>query len=82
LQCVCALISRLPHTFLTRTHALKKIMRYPRFTPEFGLWYSSIGYSYADFVGCRLERKSTSRTYQFLWTSLVSWSSRKQSNVA
>jgi hypothetical protein len=40
------------------------------------------GYSDADFAGCLLERKSISWTCQFLVTSLVSWSSRKQSNVA
>jgi hypothetical protein len=63
-------------------------MRYLCFTPEFGLSYSSLsvlslcGYSDADFVGCLLERKSTSGTCQFLGTSLVSWSSRKQSSVA
>jgi hypothetical protein len=63
-------------------------MRYLHFTPEFGLWYSSsfvlyfCSYSDADFVGCHLERKSTSGACQFLGTSLVSWSSRKQSNVA
>jgi hypothetical protein len=36
----------------------------------------------ADFVGCRLDRKSTSGTCQFLGSSLVYWSSRKQSSVA
>lgn len=57
---------------------MKQIMRYLRFIPKFGLWYSSssvrslCGYSDANFAGCRLERKSTSRTYQFLETSLVS----------
>jgi hypothetical protein len=46
-------------------------MRYLRFTTKFGLWYSisSIlslcSYYDADFVGCRLERVSTSRTCQF-----------------
>ena len=63
-------------------------MRYLRFTPEFGLWYSASstltlrGYSDADFAGCHLDRKSTSGTCQFLGSSLVSWSSRKQSSVA
>jgi hypothetical protein len=63
-------------------------MRYLRFTPEFGLGYSSLsvlslcGYSDANFAGCLLECKSTSGTCQFLGTSLVSWSSRKQSSVA
>jgi hypothetical protein len=36
----------------------------------------------ANFVECRVDRKSTSRTCQFLGSSLVSWSSRKQSSVA
>jgi hypothetical protein len=62
-------------------------MRYLCFTPEFGLWYSPsyvlslCGYSDADFVGYHLDRKSTSGTCQFLGSSLVSWSSSKQSNV-
>jgi hypothetical protein len=40
------------------------------------------GFSDVDFAGCRLDRKSTSGTFQFLGFSLVSWSSRKQSSVA
>ncbi|WVZ63624.1 hypothetical protein U9M48_013240 [Paspalum notatum var. saurae] len=58
------------------------------FTPEIGLWYysgSSLslrGFSDADHAGCRIDRKSTSGTCQFLGTSLVSWSSRKQVSVS
>jgi hypothetical protein len=68
--------------------AIKQIMRYLRFTPEFSLWFSAssslslCGYSNADYAGCHVERKSTSETCQFLESSLVSWSSRKQSTVA
>ncbi|WVZ94378.1 LOW QUALITY PROTEIN: hypothetical protein U9M48_040277 [Paspalum notatum var. saurae] len=68
--------------------AVKHIFRYLKFTPELGLWYSSDsslslrGFSDADHAGCRIDRKSTSGTCQFLGTSLVSWSSRKQTNVA
>jgi hypothetical protein len=63
-------------------------MRYLRFTLKFGLWYTSslvlplCGYSDADFVGCCLECKYTSGTFQFLGTSLVSWSSCKYFSVA
>ncbi|WVZ76499.1 hypothetical protein U9M48_024474 [Paspalum notatum var. saurae] len=58
--------------------AVKRIFRYLKFTPELGLWYSSN----ADHAGCWIDRKSTSGTCQLLGTSLVSWSSRKQANVA
>jgi hypothetical protein len=39
---------------------------------SFASWFSD-----ADFAGCRVDRKSTSGTCQFLGSSLVSWSSRK-----
>jgi hypothetical protein len=57
-------------------------------TPKFGLWYPRgstfdlIGYSDADWAGCKINRKSTSRTYQFLGRSLVSWASKKQNSIA
>jgi hypothetical protein len=35
-----------------------------------------------DYVECKVDRKSTSRTCQFLGRSLVSWSSKKQTSVA
>nr|ABF96549.1 retrotransposon protein, putative, unclassified [Oryza sativa Japonica Group] len=68
--------------------AVKRIMRYLNHTLEFGIWYSTSssiclsGYSDADFGSCRIDRKSTSGTCHFLGTSLIAWSSRKQSSVA
>jgi hypothetical protein len=73
---------------ISRRQAIKRILRYLHFTTEFDLWSLSssslfvYGFSDADLTSCRVDRKSTSRTYQFLGTSLVSWSSRKQSSVA
>jgi hypothetical protein len=67
---------------------VKRIMRYLVYTPKFGLWYSKgstfdlIGYFDADYVRCKIDRKSTSRTCQFLGRSLVSWASKKQNSVA
>jgi hypothetical protein len=61
---------------------------YLKHTPEFGIWYSAcssldlVGFSDADFAGCGIDRKSTSRTCHFLGSSLVCWSSRKQSSFA
>ncbi len=63
-------------------------MRYLNYTLEFAIWYSTSssiclsGYSDADFAGCRTDRKSASGTCHFLGTSLIAWSSRKQSSVA
>jgi hypothetical protein len=36
----------------------------------------------ADWAGCKINRKSTSGTYQFLGRSRVSWASKKQNFVA
>jgi hypothetical protein len=59
-------------------------MRYLVLTPNLGLWYPKgshfelLGYSDADYVRYKVDRKSTSGTCQFLGLSLVSWSSKKQ----
>jgi hypothetical protein len=84
--CLCARFQASPRT--SHQQAVKRIFRYLRHTPDFGLWCSASsslalhGFSDADFARCRLDRKSTSGTCQFLGSSLVSWSSRKQSSVA
>jgi hypothetical protein len=68
--------------------AVKRILRYLVHTPKFGLWFPKgstfdlIGYSYANWAGCKIDRKSTSETCQFLERSLVSWASKKQNSVA
>jgi hypothetical protein len=84
--CLCVRFQSSPRT--SHRQAINQIFRYLRFTPEFGLWFlasSSLSlceYSNADYAGCRVERKSTSRTCQFLRSSLMSWSSHKQSSIA
>ncbi|WVZ52100.1 LOW QUALITY PROTEIN: hypothetical protein U9M48_003190, partial [Paspalum notatum var. saurae] len=47
-----------------------------------GLLTVKRGFSDADHLGCRIDRKSTSDTCQLLGTSLVSWSSHKQASVS
>ena len=82
---LCARYQASPRT--SHRQVGKRIFRYLKFTHEFGLWYSAdsslvlVGFSDADFDGCRLDRKSTYDTCQFFGTSLVSWSSRKQASV-
>ena len=52
--------------------AIKRIFRYLRGTPNLGIWYPRdsgfdlIGYSDAEYAGCRIGRKSTTCTCQFI----------------
>ena len=58
--------------------AIKKIIRYLMRIYTIGLWYSKnssidlIVYSDADFASCKLDRKNTSETCQFLDVNLIS----------
>jgi hypothetical protein len=67
----------------THRTAVQRVFRYLKRTPEFGIWYSAsssldlVDFSDADFAGCGIDRKSTSRTCHFLGSSLICWSSRK-----
>jgi hypothetical protein len=84
--CMCARFQADPKEVHLR--AVKRILRYLVYTPMFGLWYPEgstfdlIGYSDVDWAGCKIGRKSTSGTCQFLGRSLVSWASKKQNFVA
>jgi hypothetical protein len=67
---------------------VKRIMRYLVLTPNLGLWYPKgsrfelLGYSDANYARCKVDRKSTSGTCQFLGRSLVSWFLKKQNSIA
>jgi hypothetical protein len=84
--CMCARFQANPKE--VHLSAVKKIMRYLVYTPKFGLWYPKrstfdlIGYSDTDYARCKIDRKSTLGTCQFLGRSLVSWASMKQNSVA
>uniref|UniRef100_I1QWR4 Reverse transcriptase Ty1/copia-type domain-containing protein n=1 Tax=Oryza glaberrima TaxID=4538 RepID=I1QWR4_ORYGL len=84
--CMCARFQAAPKE--CHFVAVKRILRYLVHTPNLGLWYPKgarfdlIGYADADYAGCKVDRKSTSGTCQFLGRSLVSWSSKKQNSVA
>ena len=66
---------------------IKRILKYLKGIMDIGLWYAKsdnfelIGFSYANFTGCRVERKNTGGTCHFLH-SLVSWYSKKQNSLA
>jgi hypothetical protein len=84
--CMCARFQSDPRE--CHLVAVKRILRYLVATPCFGIWYPKgstfdlIGYSDSDYAGCKVDKKSTSGTCQFLGRSLVSWSSKKQTSVA
>jgi hypothetical protein len=79
--CMCARFQATPKDYHLR--AVKRIMRYLVLTPNLDLWYPKgsrfelLGYSDVDYVRCKVDRKSTSGTCQFLGWFLVSWSSKK-----
>jgi hypothetical protein len=58
--------------------AVKRILRYLVSTPCYEIWYPKgctfdlIGYSDSDYARCKVDRKSTTGTCQFLGSSLVS----------
>jgi hypothetical protein len=84
--CTCARFQAALKDYHLR--AVKRIMRYLVLTTNLGLWYPKVShfellrYSDADYAECKVDRKSTSKTCQFLQRSLVSWSSKKQNSVA
>ncbi|KAJ9537943.1 hypothetical protein OSB04_030676 [Centaurea solstitialis] len=84
--CVCACFQCDPRE--SHLGAVKRILKYLKGTPNFGLWYPKdsgfeiTAFTDSDHAGCKLNRKSTSGACQFLGDKLVSWSSRKQNYVS
>ncbi|XP_075504384.1 secreted RxLR effector protein 161-like [Primulina tabacum] len=84
--CICARFQSNPK----QSHYIagKRILKYLKGTQNLGLWYPKdssfnlIGYSDADYAGCKLDRKSTSGFCQFLGDRLISWFSKKQTSIA
>jgi hypothetical protein len=75
-MCMCARFQAAPKDCHLR--AVKRIMRYLVLTPNLCLWYPKgshfelLGYSDVDYARCKVDKKSTSRTCQFLGRSLIS----------
>ncbi|GJZ41863.1 hypothetical protein Tco_0588749 [Tanacetum coccineum] len=68
--------------------AVKRIFRYLKGQPKLGLWYPRDSpfdleaFSDSDYARASLDRKSTTRSCQFLGKSLISWQCKKQTIVA
>ncbi|KAJ9552664.1 hypothetical protein OSB04_016709 [Centaurea solstitialis] len=84
--CFCARFQANPKE--SHLAAVKRILRYLKRTPEMGLWYPKdssfelISFTDSDYGGCKLDRKSTSGSCQFLGDKLVSWTSKKQNCIS
>jgi hypothetical protein len=71
---LCACFQASPRS-LHRT-VFHRIFRYLKQTLEFGIWHFAssldlVGFSHSYFVGCGIDRKSTSGTCHFLGSSFV-----------
>ena len=84
--CLCARYQANPKE--SHYMATNRILKYLKGMIDVGLWYPSdvslnlISYSDSDFLGCKIDRKSTSGTCHLLESSLISWHSKKQAYVA
>ncbi|KAL4387151.1 hypothetical protein GQ457_09G019110 [Hibiscus cannabinus] len=84
--CLCAIFQDNPKE--SHLKVVKRIFRYLKDTPSLGLWYPRDStfdlhaYSDADYGGCKIDKKSTYGTCQFLGNMHISWFSKKQNSVA
>ena len=68
--CLCVRFQSCPKE--SHLSVVKRILRYLKGTMNIGLWYLKgdnselIGFSDANFAGCKVERKNTSDTCHFL----------------
>ena len=66
---------------------MKRIIRYLNGIQNIVLWYDREStlilniYTDSDFIDCKIDRKNTSGTCQFLGCNLISWSSKKQNST-
>ncbi|GJT73184.1 putative ribonuclease H-like domain-containing protein [Tanacetum coccineum] len=84
--CACARFQVTPK--VSHIHVVKRISRYLKSQPKLGIWYPKDspfdleGYTDSDYAGVSLDRKFTTRGYQFLGSRLISWECKKQTIVA
>nr|GEW97545.1 putative ribonuclease H-like domain-containing protein [Tanacetum cinerariifolium] len=84
--CACARFQVTPKVL--HLHVVKRIFRYLKGQPKLGLWnpkdspFDLEAFSDSDYTGASLDRKSTTRGYQFLRKRLISWQHKKQTVVA
>ncbi|GKA27697.1 reverse transcriptase domain-containing protein [Tanacetum coccineum] len=79
--CACARYQVNPK--VSHLHAVKRIFRYLKGQPKLGLWYPKdspfdlVAYTYSDYAGASLDRKSITGGCQFHGCRLISWQCKK-----
>nr|GEV38529.1 uncharacterized mitochondrial protein AtMg00810-like [Tanacetum cinerariifolium] len=85
---VCACVRYQVNPKVSHLHAVKRIFRYLKGQPKFGLWYPKdspfdlVAYIDRDYARASLDKKSTTGGCQFLGCRLISWQCKKQTVVA
>nr|GEX49403.1 uncharacterized mitochondrial protein AtMg00810-like [Tanacetum cinerariifolium] len=85
---VCAYVRYQVNPKVSHLHVVKRIFRYLKGQPKFGLWYPKdspfdlVAYTDSDYAGASLDRKYTTGGCQFLGYRLISWQCKKQTVVA
>ncbi|GJS08595.1 hypothetical protein Tco_0365391 [Tanacetum coccineum] len=85
---ICACARFQGNLKVSHLYAVKRIFRYLKRQPNFGLWYPKdspfdlVVYTDSDYAGASLDRKSTTGGCQFLGCRLISWQCKKQTVVA
>ena len=89
---ICFVVNTLSQYLVEPIHihlvAAKHVMTYLKGTLDYGLSYTRdhdfrmYGYIDSDWARSALDRKSTSRCCFSLGSTMTSWQSRKQSNIA
>ncbi|GJY56692.1 uncharacterized mitochondrial protein-like protein [Tanacetum coccineum] len=75
---VCACARYQVNLKVSHLHAMKRILRYLKGQPKLGLWYPKdsrfdlVAYTYSDYAGANLDRKSIIGGCQFLRCRLIS----------
>nr|GEV93878.1 ribonuclease H-like domain-containing protein [Tanacetum cinerariifolium] len=85
---VCACVRYQVNPKVSHLHVVKRIFRYLKGQPKFGLWYPKdshfdlVAYIDSDYAGESLDRKSTTGGCQLFGCRLISWQCKKQTAVA
>nr|GEV02542.1 putative ribonuclease H-like domain-containing protein [Tanacetum cinerariifolium] len=73
---------------VSHLYAVKRIFRYLEGHPKLGIWYPKdspfdlVAYTDSDYARASLDRKSTTRGFQYHESRLISWPCKKQTVVS